>query len=397
MTTLPHLRAAVLAHPWAILPDRLEAIAEVLERRFAGVKLDKDEIAAIRGDRAINGAIELFSIDASGIPQALDAAAIEARGAGGGSQPAGVVAVINVSGVIAQHAHQVDNISGPGGTSVERLTNSFRMAMSNPDVVGIIFNHDSPGGNVHGVQALADEIFAARGKKPIVSQVNSTMASASYWIGASSDEIVMTPGSQAGSIGVYAMHKDVSGMSEKLGVKMSFISAGKYKVEGHPYEPLADDAAQAMQAVVDEYYGDFIGAVAKFRGVKVTDVRDGFGEGRMLKDKTAVKAGLADRVATMDDTIRRVATGKVKASSGAKAEGDLLIVASAPAEETEKVEDQIIPAEPSAEEQPITETVAADEKTVETEPSENDIAAAQAAADRDAYRRRRHAARMRSM
>lgn len=320
MTTFPHLRAAVLGHPWAILPDRLEAIAEVIERRIAGVRLEKDEIAAIRGDRAINGAMDLFSIDANGIPMAMDAAAIEARGAGGGGQAqGGVIAVINVSGVIAQHAHQVDNISGPGGTSVERVQNSLRAALADPNVVGIIFKHDSPGGNVAGIQGLADEIYAARGRKPMVAQVDSMMASASYWLGSAADEIVMSPGAMAGSIGVYTMHKDVSGLSDKMGVKMSFISAGKFKVEGHPYEPLADEAAQAMQATVDEYYGDFAGAVAKYRGVKMSDVQNGFGEGRMLKDKSAVKAGLADRVGTFDDTLRRMASGKM-AKGGAKAE-----------------------------------------------------------------------------
>lgn len=398
MTTFPHLRAAVVGHPWAIMPDRLEAIAEVLERRFSGVRLSQDEIDAIKGERHVNGTLNLFAVGANGIPTP-----IEARGGGGGQRAdGGVIAVINVMGILAQHAHQVDNISGPGGTSVERLTNSFRMAMNDPNVIGIIFNHDSPGGNVHGIQGLADEIFASRGRKPIVSQVNSTMASASYWIGAASDEVVMSPGSQAGSIGVYAMHKDVSGAAEREGVKMTFISAGKYKVEGHPFAPLEDEAAAAMQSAVNEYYGDFTSSVAKFRGVKASDVREGFGEGRMLKDKNAVAAGLADRVATMDDTLRRMAAGKTK-SSGAKASGMLLISAidGHEALTAEENLDQAVDAAPPATVEtpppPATETAAENltENAGETATSEDDIAAKQAA-ERDAFRRRRHAHRMRS-
>lgn len=416
MTTFPHLRAAVLSQPWAILPDRLEAIAEVLERRFAGVKLDQAEIEAIRGNRPIHGAMELFSIDAHGIPMAMDAAAIEARGAagGGGAQnQGGVIAVINVNGVIAQHAHQVDNISGPGGTSVERVQNSLRAALADPNVVGIIFKHDSPGGNVAGVQGLADEIYAARGRKPMVAQVDSMMASASYWLGAPCDEIVMSPGAMAGSIGVYTMHKDVSGLSEKMGVKMSFISAGKYKVEGHPYEPLADEAAQAMQETVDAYYSDFAGSVAKFRGVKMSDVQNGFGEGRMLKDKSAVKAGLADRVDTFDNTLRRMASSKM-AKGGAKASGAEMILAIAnnpdltdeqkAIDANKLVADGVVTAEEAqaalaappvvAETQPEPVEAETTEKVDETATRENDIAA-QEAAERDAFRRRRHALRLR--
>lgn len=408
MTTFPHLRAAIVSQPWAILPDRLEAIAEVLERRFAGIKLGSDEIEAIKGARSANGMLTLYAaIDGGDVSQ------IEARGPASGGSPqqnGGVIAVISIMGMIAQHASQVDNISGPGGTSTERVANSFRSAMNDPSVVGIILNVDSPGGNVHGVQALADEIHRARGRKPIVAQVNSTMASAAYWLGAAADEIVMSPGAQAGSIGVYALHRDVSAAADKEGVKMTFVSAGKYKVEGNAYEPLADEAREAIQGQVDSYYGDFTGSVAKYRGVKATDVRNGFGEGRMLKDASAVKAGLADRIGTFDDTLRRMAAGKTQ-KSGARADGSLLISAidghAALSTEDEAalladqealaasringdVSDKVIAPEATAE--PAVEQAKADE----TATSENDIAAQQAA-ERDAFRRRRHAHRQRSV
>lgn len=382
MTTFPHLRAAIVRQPWAILPDRLEAIAEVVERRvFAGIRLSPEEIAAIKGERNQDGLLSLYS---------LEGAQVEARGSGGSDQRAGMIAVINVSGIIAQHAHQVEGISGPGGTSVERVSGAFRSAMANPDVVGVVFNVDSPGGNVHGVQALADEIFKSRGRKPIVAQVNSTMASAAYWIGAAADEIVMTPGAQAGSIGVYALHRDVSAAAEKEGFKFTFISAGKYKVEGNAYEPLTDEASASVQETVNDYYSDFTGSVAKYRGVKANDVVNGFGEGRMLKDSRAVSAGLADRVATLDDTLRRMAAGKSK-TAGARADATNLIVGSLPdaegtTSESEAVAQDTIPA--VQEENQVTQTA---------EQEEAARVAAQTAAERDAFRRRRHAARLRSL
>ena len=61
----PHLRAALLKSPWAIMDDRLEAIAEVVERRAEGIYLSQEEISAIKGERSYNGVINLFDIDAN--------------------------------------------------------------------------------------------------------------------------------------------------------------------------------------------------------------------------------------------------------------------------------------------------------------------------------------------
>ncbi len=305
MNEFPHLRAAVFGTPWAIMEDRFEAIIEVLQRRINGVRLAPEEIDAIRGDRQVNGVLEMRSLAApdSIVIAGPDNAAVRA--------PTGnLIAVINVFGVVAQHASQVDGISGAGGTSTERVSSSFRQAMADPNVKAIVLNIDSPGGSVSGVQALADEIFKARGKKPIIAQVNSLAASAAYWIAAAADEIVMTPGAQVGSIGVYATHKDVSAAAEKDGVKVTFISAGKYKVEGNPFEALNSEAASAMQSMVDSYYVDFVSAVARGRGVSAEDVRGGFGQGRVVKDKAAIKEGMADRIDTLDGTLKRISSNR---------------------------------------------------------------------------------------
>jgi hypothetical protein len=116
---------------------------------------------------------------------------------------------------------------------------------------------------------------------------------------------VVSPSSLTGSIGVYASHEDESQALDKIGVKVTLISAGKYKVEGNSFEPLGDDARSAMQAMVDEYYGMFTKAVARGRGVKVSDVTGGFGEGRVVTAQQALKLGMADRVATLDQVLSK--------------------------------------------------------------------------------------------
>ena len=101
------------------------------------------------------------------------------------------------------------------------------------------------------------------------------------------------------------MHVDVSGLLEKFGEKVTLISAGKYKVEGNPYEPLTEEARAAIQQDVDHYYDLFVDAVAKGRGVTAKAVRDGYGQGRMLTAKAAVEAGLANRVGTLAEVVTK--------------------------------------------------------------------------------------------
>lgn len=331
--SLPHIRQAIQSMPWAILPERATDIMAVIERRIAGERLPGEQIAAIKGPREMpNGILLRFdgtSIGAQdshddaaeGAPRSRDAAAtLLVASAGSGSAPGTMVGVINIHGVIAQHARQVDNVSGPGGTSCERVSLALRQALADPNIGSILFNIDSPGGNVFGVQALADEILAARGRKRMVAQANSLMASAAYWIGCCADEIVVTPGGQVGSIGVVALHEDISEAAAKAGVKFTFIHAGKYKVEGNSFEPLGEEARSAIQADVDAYYRDFVRGVAKARGVSVRDVLDGFGQARTVKDADAVKERMADRVATMDDTLNRMMRSrKASGSRGAVA------------------------------------------------------------------------------
>ncbi|MBB4574397.1 MULTISPECIES: S49 family peptidase [Rhizobium] len=370
-TRFPHLRAAIMQQPWAIMPERLEAIAEVIERRVEGIRLSPEEIAAIKGERRPNGVATYF--DAStGETVTLSAAAPGASGQG-----ASVIAVISFFGIVAQHASQVDDISGPGGTSTERVTNSYRAAKADPSVKAIVINFDSPGGNVSGVQALADEIFNGRGDKPVIAQVNSLCASAAYWVASSCDEIVMTPGAMAGSIGVYSLHQDVSRAVDAAGLKFTFISAGKYKVEGNAFEPLSDEAAQAAQSNVDAFYNDFVSAVSRGRGVSVADVKAGFGEGRVVKDKQAVKAGMADRVDTLDGTIRRLSSAKKTASAKASA-ADVADIQSY--------------------EQPEGADASADIRSPEPElpTAEEQDSPDLSASESDAFRRRRHAHRLRS-
>jgi len=262
---------AVLNTPWAILPEKLAAIQALVALRAAGGHVTADDIAA-----ATNGRRPM-------------------------APTRGAVAVLPIYGTIHQHAGMM--MESSGGTSTDAIADALRQALDDPGVGAVVLDMDSPGGAVSGVGELATEIFQSRGPKPILAVANSLMASAAYWIGSAADQVWVTPGGEVGSIGVYAVHEDVSQALETDGVRVSLVSAGKYKTEGNQFEPLTDEARSSIQARVDAYYAMFVAAVARGRGYAESTVRNGFGEGRLVGAQAAVDAHMADRIGTLREAI----------------------------------------------------------------------------------------------
>jgi signal peptide peptidase SppA len=200
---------------------------------------------------------------------------------------------------------------------LNQVTSFFRFALNDRGISSILFQIDSPGGAIDGVPEFADEIFAARGRKKIIAIANTMAASAAYWIASSAEELVVTPSGSLGSIGVFAVHEDLSKALDMAGVKVSLVSAGKYKVEGNPYEPLSHGARQNTQYQVNAFHQMFVQAVARGRNVSSLDVRTKFGEGRIVLAADAVRARMADRVATLDQTLARLGVGNRKSARAA--------------------------------------------------------------------------------
>lgn len=280
---------AVMETPWAILPVKLIAVMEVVQRHAAGETLSPDEVRA-----------------------AIGAARREA------APSTGAIAVLPLFGVITPRANLMTETSG--GVSAERFGAAFKAAMADTNVGAILIDVDSPGGAVPGIEELSTQIFKARGTKPVVAIANHLAASAAYWAATAADELVVTPSGEVGSIGVFSAHEDLSKALETMGVVTTLISAGKYKVEGNPFEPLASEARDAIQLRVDEYYDMFVKAVGRNRGVNASDVRSGFGEGRVVGAKEAVRLGMADRIGTMAETIDRLQRALPKRSASAELE-----------------------------------------------------------------------------
>ena len=267
MSKFSHLSSLVFNKPLMVTQDYAETIAVVLSDRL--------------------------NLDAEGLQIKSDAKDQRVATTDKG------VAVIPIVGSMSHRSTGIEAMSGM--TSYTTLQKQFEAAFNDPNVGSILMDIDSPGGSVAGAFDFRDYLMSKKGTKPVYALARDAMCSAAYLIGSTADKVYATQTARVGSIGVVAMHTDASGKMEKEGLKPTFISAGKFKTAGNPYEKLEGEKLKYLQDSVDESYDMFINAVADARGIDKKVIRDT--EARVYGGKKAVEIGLADGIRTYESVL----------------------------------------------------------------------------------------------
>jgi signal peptide peptidase SppA len=271
---------------WAITPHMLTEIQNIYAVHMRGEKIDLEKVEAALGRPLANSKQGTVVQDG--------------------------VAIIEIQGAIAKKMNLFSSISG--GCSTQIVENDFMQALNDTAVKGIILNIDSPGGSVDGTFELADAIFQARGKKPVIAFSDGMIASAAYAVASACDSIYISGDTNPiGSIGVVSGHRDFSGAEAQAGVKTTEITAGAYKRVSSQYEPLTADGRAEIQSKVDYLYAGFVGTVARNRGVSTEKVLTDMADGRVFLGKQSIDNGLVDGVSTLPDIIASINNSSTKA------------------------------------------------------------------------------------
>lgn len=269
--------AHVAASPWAIEPAKGQVIAEFLSRKAAGETIPRAEV------------------------EVAMAAARDRRPKG--RSRSGSVALVPLYGVMTQRSDLFTEVSGLAST--EAVGRQIDEAAADPAVEVVVIDIDSPGGQVYGTAELAAKVAAAASRKKVIAVANSLAASGAYYVAAQASEVIVTPSGQVGSIGVFRMHVDQSEALKQAGRVVTLVSAGERKTAAYPGLPLGPLGLAEIQNEIDDYYDQFVRAVARGRNATLTKVREGFGRGGMVRAEGAVREGMADRVATLGDVLAR--------------------------------------------------------------------------------------------
>lgn len=262
-----HIAQELCSHPWAITESKLNAIVGVLNAKEKGVDIAAD------------------------IKQELQAAVKERQDRL--TRQTGKIGLMGIHGTISHRP----SIFTSGGMSAMEIREAAKAFEVDEDIAEVIIDVDSSGGSVFGLPEAARAIYELRSAKPVTAVVNANAHSAAYFLASQATEIVTTESGYLGSIGVILPVIDDS--EEEANV--TYIKAGKYKAEG--YEAPTDEYKEHMQGLVDEFYSQFIDAVARGRGIEASKVEADFGQGRSFLAKEAISRGMADRIATLDEVI----------------------------------------------------------------------------------------------
>jgi len=212
------------------------------------------------------------------------------------------VGVISITGPILKNGDWLLDYYGVDYTSAVATGEALAAALADPAVKTILLVIDSPGGKVSGVQELADAVFAARARKPILAYASDLAESGAFWIGCQAQWFGANETAMIGSIGVYGVLRDLSAMGEKIGVKTIVVSSGPHKGVGVPGAPVTAEQLAPMQEIVDDLAGSFVAAVARGRGMGQPAVA-ALATGRVWVAPKAARLGLIDAVTNLDGAL----------------------------------------------------------------------------------------------
>jgi len=256
----------VASQPWAILPGMLETISAIARRQNESV-----EALEARMGRPLQNTRSVTVRDG--------------------------VAVVPVVGPVFRYANLFTDISG--ATSLDVLAREFAQADADPAVKSIVLNFNTPGGQASGISEFAALVRGA--SKPVVAFVEQA-ASAGYWMASAAGEIVISSTGEAGSVGaVFSIDT-----SRSRGNVVEIVSSQSPKKRPDVNTP---EGRSQIQVRADKWAQAFIEDVAVGRKVSVDHVLAQFGQGDMLMGAEALQHGMADRVATLEETIVRLAKG----------------------------------------------------------------------------------------
>jgi protease IV len=216
---------------------------------------------------------------------------------------AGSVAVINITGMIVSSGRGLPDMSDGEGTDEATLKHALRTALDDSDVKAIVLRIDSPGGDALAGAAMLEMLDAARGKKPIVASMSGVAASGGYMAAIGADRILAEPMTITGSIGVFALKPDLSGILKKTGLNREVITRGRYADAYSPFRPFDEAAFGKFDENSGDIYRDFVSKVALRRKMTPEQV-DAVAGGRVWTGAQALKVGLVDGIGGLAEAVK---------------------------------------------------------------------------------------------
>ena len=211
-----------------------------------------------------------------------------------------VIEVIRVEGTIVGGRSRSAFMSEVAGA--ESVVAQLRRAAADHDVKAIVLRVDSPGGDGLASDLIWRAVVKARERKPVIASMGDYAASGGYLAAAAAETIIAEPSTLTGSIGVFVLKPEVSGLLAKLGISRVGFARGDLSQLTSIGRKWTDKERQAVERQVEQFYGLFVARVAEGRKLPREKV-DAVAGGRVWTGKQAIERGLVDRLGSLEDAI----------------------------------------------------------------------------------------------
>ncbi len=188
-------------------------------------------------------------------------------------------------------------------STVARVEEALQRAGKDDEVKAIVLRINSPGGTVTASDVIYHRLMRFKAERgiPVIAQIMDMGTSGAYYVALAADEIVASPTTVTGSIGVIMYGVNVAGLLSKIGVTNQTIKAGAHKDIGSPLRAMTPEEAQILQSILDQMRGRFVDLVRERR--PQFDGDPALIDGRVLTAQQALAGHLVDRIGYLDDAI----------------------------------------------------------------------------------------------
>lgn len=223
----------------------------------------------------------------------------------------GSVAILSIDGPLMQRG-------GWWYDGYQSIRGRFEKALADKAVSAVVLKINSPGGvcagcfsAARGMRALKDDAG-----KPVFAYADESAYSAAYAMACIADEIYLPPEGGVGSVGVIGVLEDWTAFNERVGIKVAVITSGEFKSDGHPDVPLSKAVVDRYQARINQLAQAFAELVGGARAMAPSAVLKL--EAACLYGEEAVKAGLANGIATLEETVAKAQAKGLSSKTSAR-------------------------------------------------------------------------------
>lgn len=218
------------------------------------------------------------------------------------------IAIYYASGDIVQDPKAATMFGNNNYIASRKVCKDLEELMNDDDVKAVVVRINSGGGDAYASEQMWHQMSELRKVKPVVVSMGDYAASGAYYMSAPASWIVAQPNTLTGSIGIFAVIPDFSGLvTTKLGVRFDEVKTNRHSTFGNLMaRPFNAEETAMLQASVNRGYSLFRQRVADGRHLPIESVEK-IAQGRVWLATDALNIKLVDQLGGIDDAVKKAA------------------------------------------------------------------------------------------